>query len=94
MDRFGRSPGYEAVVNKNKKICYELRNNGARVIANPEELTNRILRSTKDGDLEFIKLLYFTGIKNLHEYINSDNRNLGHIVLGLSLSLGCLRRKD
>ena len=84
-------------MNKNKKICYELKNHGARVIANHQELTTRILRSTKDGDIEFIKLLYFAGVKNLHEYVNTDNRSIAHIVTLLFIYLfiylfilGCL----
>ena len=85
VDRFGRSPGYDAVLNKNKLITYELRNAGAKVIANTSELTTKILRAGKDGDLEFIKLLYFAGVKNLHEYVNIDSRSLAHIVLLISL---------
>lgn len=81
VDRFGRSPAYDAVLNKNKLITYELRNAGARVIANTNELTSKILRAGKEGDLQFIKLLYFAGVKNLHEYVNIDNRSLAHIVL-------------
>jgi hypothetical protein len=34
IDLFGRSPLFEAVVRKNKKIIYELKKKGAKVIAN------------------------------------------------------------
>ena len=80
VDRFGRSALYDAVLNRNKPITFELRNAGANIIANHEEITTKILRAAKIGDLEFIKLLYFAGLKNLHDYFNTDLRNIAHIV--------------
>ena len=52
----------------------------AKVLGNREELANRILKATKEGDLEFIKMLFFAGLKNLGDYKNIEGRNIGHIV--------------
>lgn len=37
------------------------------------------------GDLEGIKFIYYSGVKNLHKYANIDGRTIGHIVLPFSL---------
>jgi lysophospholipase len=81
VDRFGRSPLYDAIINRNKPIAFELKNAGANILANHQELTTKLLRAAKDGDLEFIKLFYFAGLKNLHDYFNMDHRNIAHIVI-------------
>jgi len=61
-------------------MCYLLKTNGGRVIGSKNELTTNLLRSTKKGDLEFIKLIYHAGLSNLEEYMTYDNRNIAHIV--------------
>jgi hypothetical protein len=32
------------------------------------------------GDIEGIKFVYYSGVKNLHKFSNIDGRTIGHIV--------------
>ncbi len=37
-------------------------------------------RSAMENDLETIKILYHSGLKNLNDFTNIEGRNIGHIV--------------
>ncbi|EAR86550.2 L-asparaginase (macronuclear) [Tetrahymena thermophila SB210] len=80
VDYFGRSPLYEAILTKNKKIVYMLIQNGGQIIAEKDEITNLLLDSAMTGDLDTIKLIYHSGLKNFNDYTNIDQRNIGHVA--------------
>lgn len=54
--------------------------NDARVIANKDDITNLLFESVKKGDLDTLKLIFHSGLKNFNDYCNIDNRNIGHIA--------------
>ncbi|EGR32836.1 hypothetical protein IMG5_069500 [Ichthyophthirius multifiliis] len=80
VDDFGISPLYQAILTRNKKIIFMLQKHGANLIANYEDINNILFQSALQGDLEIIKILYHTGLKNLNQYKNIDQRNIGHIA--------------
>lgn len=44
-------------------------------------LIELILNTGIKGDLEMLELIFHSGIKNLNDYVNVDNRNVGHMAV-------------
>lgn len=80
VDYFGRSPLLEAILKKNKSIALMLVTAGAQVLGDKEEITTLLLESGSKGDIDTLKMLYHSGLKNLNDFTNIDERNIGHIA--------------
>lgn len=44
-------------------------------------MVDLLLTAGLKGDLEFLELTYYGGVKNLNDYTNVDSRNVGHMAV-------------
>jgi ankyrin repeat protein len=51
VDKFGRTPLYEAALRRHKDIVMELRRTGGLIKAPYDEITNLLLRCGKENDV-------------------------------------------
>ena len=50
------------------------------MLGDKEEITTLLLESGSKGDIDTLKMLYHSGLKNLNDFTNIDERNIGHIA--------------
>lgn len=80
LDRFGNSPLWEAIKNKNEEICKMVREKGGKVASNGEEIMDLLFNCAKENLYEDIKFFHENGVEKLEEYANYDNRTIGHVA--------------
>jgi lysophospholipase len=80
VDRFGNSPLWEAVKNKNEDICRLVREKGGKIAANAEEIIDMIFNFATENKHEDLRFFHANGLENLEEYLNYDKRTIAHVA--------------
>ena len=80
----GRSALYESIVSRNIEVSQLIFNKGGKVICDHDELVDLLINYIHNNDLQMILKLYHYGIQSYNQYLNIDNKNIGHFAVALN----------
>ncbi|CAD8197314.1 unnamed protein product [Paramecium pentaurelia] len=81
IDYLGYSPMYDILISRDKELILFFQQNGGVIEAPHQVMVDLILTAGLKGDLEMLELIFHGGIKNLNDFVNVDNRNIGHMAV-------------